>query len=226
MNMELMEVGEARVTASGMEIHGELSFEQWAEVGKRIGRASTAFQLAIGDWLVYGQEHFEGAPALPGLERKAGRVSSDLMDYACTLTGFDRAELSDFAWVARHVPSSARAEQLTYRHFRILSKLSPAEQQEWVELVIGHDERVPTRQLAHSIALYEKTGEKRIWGKEEIVDALTAENPPFIDAPEAALERFIRSMQRQNFAEWTPEMKAFLWRRWADAERLMEALGK
>lgn len=219
-----MQHGEARVTNTGMVIEGELSLEQWAEIGQRIGRASTAFQLAVGDWLVYGQEHFEGAPAFPGMERKAGRVGSELLDYACELTKIDRAVLSNYAYTARKVPCSLRNEQLTYQHYVVLAKLPELEQSEWIDLATANG-RTPTRQLAHSIQLAEKTGERRIWGKEEILAAMEKEKPPFIDAPEPVLDRFIRSMQRQNFDEWTPEMKGFLWKRFVVAAELMQAMG-
>jgi hypothetical protein len=217
----LMREGAAEVTPTGMKIEGDLTLEQWADIGKKIGRASTAFQLAVGDWLVYGQEHFEGAPALQGLERKAGRVASDLLDYACTLTGIDRAILSNYAYTARKVACSLRNEQLTYQHYVVLAKLPEPEQTEWVDLATSHGERIPTRQLANSIKLSEKSGEKRIWPKEEIVKAAMADKPVFIDAPETVLDRFIRSMERQNFDEWTEEMKMHLRRRFARAYELI-----
>lgn len=218
--------GEARITERGMEFLGELSFDQWAEVGKKIGRASTAFQLAVGDWLVYGQAHFEGKPALPGMERKAGRVAKDLIEYACTLTGMDRQTLSNYAWTARKVPCSVRTEQLSYRHYEILAKLPEPEQREWVELATGYGERVPTRQLAKSIEMAATLGERRIFTKDEIVAAVAEDRPVFIDAPEPALDRFIRSMRRQKFDEWTPEMKGHLWRKFRQAAELMEAMGR
>lgn len=226
MHASLMEVGSAEVTPGGMEFHGDLSFEQWAEVGRKIGRASTAFQLAVGDWLVYGQEHFEGNPALPGIKRKAGRVGSELVDYACSLTGLDRQTISNYAWTSRNVPCSLRKEQLSYQHYHILAKLPEPEQREWVYLATGYGERVPTRQLAKSIELSQTSGERRIFSKDEIVAAVAEDRPYFIDAPEPALDRFIRSMRRQNFDEWTPDMKAYLWKKFHLAAELMEAMGR
>jgi hypothetical protein len=203
-----------------------LTFDQWADVGRKIGRASTAFQLAVGDWLVYGQERFEGKPALPGMERKAGRVGTDIVDYACELTRLDRQTLANYAWTSRKVPCSVRTEQLTYRHFEILAKLPEPEQEQWVELATEHGERVPTRQLAKSIELARDKGERRIYSKDEIVAAIAADKPAFLDAPEPVLDRFIRSMKRQDFSEWTPDMKAHLWRKFRQAAELMEAMGQ
>lgn len=214
------------VGGTGAIIPEGITFNQWAEIGRKIGQASTAFQMAVGDWLVYGQEHFEGSPALSGLERKAGRVSSALMDYACELTRMDRATLSDYAYVARKVPCSARAEQLTFRHYKVLAKLPEDEQREWIELATNHEERVPSRQLALSITLSAKRETaRRIWSKDEIVADAADDKPAFIDAPEPILDRFIRSMKRQDFSEWTPEMKGHLWRKFRAAAEVMQEMG-
>lgn len=215
------------VHSTGAAIPEGTTFDQWAEMGRKIGQAATAFQMAVGDWLVYGQEHFEGAPALAGMERKAGRVSSNLLDYACELTRLDRATLNDYAYVARKVPCSARAEQLTFRHYKVLAKLPEDEQREWIGLATGHDARVPSRQLAKSIELSAKRETApRIWPKDEIVADAADDKPTFIDAPEPLLDKFIRSMKRQDFGEWTPGMKAHLWRKFRAAAEMMEAMGR
>lgn len=226
MHALLTEADAQIVSDTGATIAEDTTFEQWAEMGRKIGRASTAFQMAVGDWLIYGQEHFEGNPALPGLERKAGRTSSNLLDYACELTRLDRATLSDYAYVARKVPCSARAEQLTFRHYKVLAKLPEDEQREWIDLATGHKERVPSRQLAQSIVLSSKRETaRRIWSKDEIVANMAESHAGFIDAPEPILDRFIRSMKRQDFDEWTPEMKGHLWRKFKAAAELMQEMG-
>ena len=85
---------------------------------------------------------------------------------------------------------------------------------------------MPTRQLAKSIELARDKGERRIYSKDEIVAAIAADKPAFLDAPEPVLDRFIRSMKRQDFSEWTPDMKAHLWRKFRQAAELMEAMGQ
>jgi len=230
MHATLMEMDSpAAVTSRGMVIKGELSFEQWAEVGKRIGQASTAFQLAVGDWLVYGEDRWRGQGEL-GLTGDGtggtGRTDSAFYAYVCQLTGLDRQVIKNYAYVARNVASSLRNDDLSYQHFVVLAKLPREEQNQWVALATGHGSRVPTRQLAHSIALSEAQGEKRIFSKEEIVAAYEEEKPAFIDAPEPALDRFIRSMRRQDFSHWTSAMKANLWTKFRQAAELMQEMGE
>jgi len=228
MNATLMRQGAAVVTPTGMTISGELSLEEWADIGKNIGRASTAFQLAVGDWLNYGEDRWRGQGELGFVEdgtQGTNRTDAAFYEYTCGLTGLDRQTLKDYAWVARAVPSSLRKDDLSYQHFKVLAKLPELEQREWVDLATGHGSRVPTRQLAHSIELSRADGgARRIYGKEEIVAAVAGDKPVFIESPETVLDRFIRSMQRQNFEEWTPEMKAHLLKRWAVAAKCMEAM--
>lgn len=223
-----MQAGAAEVTPIGMVISGELSLAEWAEIGKKIGRASTAFQLAVGDWLVYGEDRWKGQGELGFVgDGTAGtdRTDSAFYDYACQLTGIDRQVIKNYAYVSRNVGSSLRHDDLSYQHYVVLAKLPVPEQVEWVGLATGHGQRVPTRQLAKSIEYSLKGGERRIWSKEEIVKEAMADKPAFIDAPEPMLDRFIRSMERQDFSQWTPEMKGFLWRRFDEAARLMIAMG-
>lgn len=213
-----MNDGPALVNVGGMTLAEGVSLEEWARIGGRIGQAVTGFQFAIGDWLVYGQDHFgDGA----GSRAFAG----DLLDYACELTKLDRQTLKNYAWVARRVSARRRYAGLSFSHYLVLAKLPEAEQEEWLTLANGEEKRVPTRQFAKSIELSAKNGgERRIFAKEEIVEDALSRRPAFIDAPETSLDRFIRSMERQDFSEWTEAMKGHLRLRWEKALALMEAL--
>jgi hypothetical protein len=42
------------ITPVGLEISGDMSFEQWQDIGKRLGRVNDRFQWFIGDWWNYG----------------------------------------------------------------------------------------------------------------------------------------------------------------------------
>jgi hypothetical protein len=42
------------VTTVGLEFPGDLSFEQWQDIGKRLGRVNDRFQWFVGDWWNYG----------------------------------------------------------------------------------------------------------------------------------------------------------------------------
>lgn len=226
MNATLMAAGQATITERGIVFDGEMTLQEWAEIGKKISRAKTAFQLAVGDWLVYGEDRWRGQETFQFDGLSTARTDAAFYDYACELTGLDRQTLKDYAWVSRAVPSSLRKDDLSFQHFKVLAKLPEPEQREWVAIATGHGQRVPTRQLAKSIELSQRQGERRIFDRDEIVSLSMTEKPAFIDAPEPALDRFIRSMERQDFSEWTPLMKAHLWRRWQVAAKLMEEMGE
>jgi hypothetical protein len=118
-----------------------------------------------------------------------------------------------------------RTDGFSFQHYVVLARLPEAEQKEWVGIARAYGGRVPTRQLAKSIELSDAAGSRKIWPKEEIAEATMREKSVFIDAPEPVLDRFVRSMQRQDFSQWTPQMKRNLWRRWEVARKIMEGLG-
>ena len=41
-----------------IDLSGDLSFEQWLEIGAELGRAEDRLQWAIGDWWVYGEHRY------------------------------------------------------------------------------------------------------------------------------------------------------------------------
>lgn len=217
---------EITLTETGASFTDSITFEGWADAGKRLGGAAASFQLAVGDWLIYGEDRWRGQEAFDfGAElAKSGRVGSDFLDYACMLTGLDRGVLKKYAHVARHVDAGNRRPGLSFKHYEVLAKIREEEQEKWISLIEDAGDRVSSRQLAKSIELNDPQEAPRLWKKEEIVEAATKERPAHIDAPEAALARFIRSMEAQDFSDWTPEMKEFLRKRFDRARELMEAI--
>ena len=47
----------------GMEVTEALSYEEWLEVGARIGRVLRATGFMLGDWLVYERGNSDNAPS-------------------------------------------------------------------------------------------------------------------------------------------------------------------
>jgi len=76
--------------------------------------SSAAF--VIGDWIVYGEDHFRGQQRLPNFESEtisARRVASEIYNEALRLTGLDRSTLITYAYVSRRVSASLRNEHLS-----------------------------------------------------------------------------------------------------------------
>lgn len=149
-----------QITRTGLEVTSDLTFDEWQSMATRFGAAMSSAAFVIGDWLVYGEDHFRGQLRLPGFEKEkiAGqKVSSDVYDEALRLTGLDRTTLATYAYVARRVPHSLRNEQLSWEHHKAVAKLEHEDQERWLKIAEGEVESkaspVSTRRLRKSITV-------------------------------------------------------------------------
>lgn len=141
------------VTPVGLEIAGDLSFEEWSGLASHIGQAARSVAFVIGDWLYYGQRAFQGDDT----NLSAGtRIQSGSYEAALAATGLDRATLYNYAYVSRNVPSSLRSERLSWEHHRMIAKLQPAGQQAWLRRCLAEEAAgrpISSRRLRKSISL-------------------------------------------------------------------------
>ena len=139
------------ITPVGMQVTGDLSFEEWRDLATHIGQAARSISFIIGDWLVYGQGAFD-----PESDTPAASVPSDVYRTALTATGFDLKTLHNYAYVSRNVPHSMRSERLSWEHHRMIAKLAPADQERWIDQCHAQQDagtRMSTRRLQKSISL-------------------------------------------------------------------------
>jgi hypothetical protein len=106
---------EVRVTPVGLSLRGHISFEQWADMGRRITRVASGSMWSLGDWLIYG-------------ERTYGERYRSALD----ATQFDYQTLRNVAWVARSFDMSRRRDALSFSHHAEVAGLSQAEQDLWL----------------------------------------------------------------------------------------------
>ena len=146
------------ITRTGLQISDELSYEEWQSMASRFGAAMSSAAFVIGDWLVYGEDHFRGQKRLPGFEDESignSRVSTEIYNEALRLTGLDRSTLVTYAYVSRRVPSSLRNEQLSWEHHKAVAKLNEDGQQRWLQIAQDEGDEeygaVATRRLRKSI---------------------------------------------------------------------------
>jgi hypothetical protein len=147
-----------QINRTGLQVSAELSFAEWEAMAERFGAAMSSAAFVIGDWLVYGEDHFRGQGRLPGFDEKiiaSRKVSGEIYEAALRLTGLDRTTLATYAYVARRVPPSLRNENLSWEHHKAVAKLEPHDQSKWLQLAQndpGEGERaVSTRRLRKSI---------------------------------------------------------------------------
>lgn len=104
-------------TPTGMIIERGLPIENWIEAGRALKRAGDAFQLCVGDWIRFGKREY----------------TKKKYEEAIALTGYKEGTLRDNVWVANKIPLSARADNLTFRHYRVVASLpSPRAIKKWI----------------------------------------------------------------------------------------------
>ena len=130
------------VTPLGLRFHGEPDFKKWSALGRKIGQALRSMEFVIGDWLVYGEQHFKSS---------GGRPTNCDYDAAIRATGLDYSTLRNYAYVSRRVTLSFRNDKVSWTHHRAVAKLPPAKQQHWIDLAANHEERITVRRLRTSI---------------------------------------------------------------------------
>lgn len=126
------------ITPLGLDIHADLSFVEWQEVGKRIGGAVRSMSFVIGDWLVYGENQFGQQLELDGTPAKEKRqeISKERYDEALQATALEISTLQNYAYVARKVSRSLRNEQLTWEHHKVVAKLEADDQKRWLSVAL------------------------------------------------------------------------------------------
>ena len=157
MSLSITDSPKFAITRTGLDICEDLSFEEWSSLAPKFSEAVKCAAFLIGDWLVYGEDHFRGQLRLPGFENEAaspGKISSELYDAALAATGLDRATLHTYAHVSRHVPRSLRNELLSWEHHKAVAKLEDDEQERWLQVALDNPNQngpVSTRRLRKSI---------------------------------------------------------------------------
>jgi hypothetical protein len=120
------------LTPVGAALSDGLSFEEWLSVGRRLLPSSNASAWWIGDWLAYGEWRY-GHKYRIAVERLQ-------LDY-------DR--IRDYVYVASRVGKGVRRADLSWRHHRLVAKLDPAEQLDW--LARAAEQKWSTRELAEAL---------------------------------------------------------------------------
>ena len=103
-------------TATGIRFDHTVSFDEWADVGRVLGAASSWASFALGDWLVHGETTWP-----------------DTYAQAIEYTRKPKATLLELARVARKVPPTRRRERLSWSHHQAVAARTPEEQTEWLD---------------------------------------------------------------------------------------------
>jgi hypothetical protein len=148
VNALIIETPNVRITELGLIFEGDISFEQWAELGGSAGRLVRASLFLIGDWLVYGETRWNGGVRFESLKTE----KRDRYVQAMQATGLELDTLQKAANVARSISHDQRRADLTFEHHKAVIQLKDAEARtEWLATAAEHG--LSTRRLRKSINL-------------------------------------------------------------------------
>ncbi|MEO3752791.1 LmbU family transcriptional regulator [Streptomyces sp. B6B3] len=94
-----------------------MTLADWRRLGRQMFIISDSSTWWLGDWLVYGQEHY------PHRYKRA--IAETALDYQT---------LRNYAWVARKFAPPRRREKLSFQHHAEVAGLPEGEQDKWLLL--------------------------------------------------------------------------------------------
>lgn len=127
------------LTPTGLITNAEPTFQQWQECGfmlrvwfSQLLSRATQIQFAIGDWLIYGEQHY-----------------GEMYAQALSETDYDYGTLRNFKYVANNVPLSLRHDNLTFEHHRAVAPLESDQQAGWLDR--AERDNLSAKQLAEHV---------------------------------------------------------------------------
>jgi len=120
------------VSRVGLTITGDISFEQWQDIGYTLSGMEVALRWSIGDWLNYG-------------EFKYGETYAQASD----VTGFDPSYLANLKYITGAIEISRRREELHLSHHQVVAPLTMPEQDAWLDHAVVN--KLSTSELRDAI---------------------------------------------------------------------------
>lgn len=131
------------VLHSGLQLPGKLSFDSWYEIGRRLSSFNSASAWCLGDWLLYGENAFEGR------YRKA--IEGTMLDYQT---------LRNYAWVAGKFPLARRRDNISFGHHAEVAAMDEPEQDYWLRKAeeLSWSRNMLRKQVRESLHMREQGG--------------------------------------------------------------------
>jgi hypothetical protein len=120
--------------------HTQLTQDEWEQYGTRLGAVSKSTNWWLGDWLRFGQRHY----------------NDHRYEFGTRITGYDEQTLMNFAYVASRFEISRRREILSWSHHAELAALNQTEQDLWLDEAAAHHFTV--RQLRTQVRRTQRVG--------------------------------------------------------------------
>ena len=135
-----------QLTDNGLRFEDELTFEQWADLGQKIGAVARTSLFWVGDWINYGQDRWNGGNRFEKMPEDQRQRYEDAMK----MTGLELATLQKASYVARQIPPEDRRPELTFSHHRLIARVKDdSKRKEWLKKT--ETGRMSTRRLRASL---------------------------------------------------------------------------
>jgi hypothetical protein len=112
----------------------DLTYDQWEGLGHFLGDIHRWGPFAIGDWLRWGEDMWEGDGDIWAQAIEA--TPSERYDVANRVTGLNPEALRNYASTSRRVPRDVRRVELSYTHHEAVAALDPDEQRVWLDRAV------------------------------------------------------------------------------------------
>lgn len=111
-----------QISPVGLVLHGEVSFDEWRQLGPNLAMLERSMRWSIADWINYGEVRYG--------EKYAQALSE---------TGLEYGYLANLSWLARSVPISRRREELGLSHHAVVAPLPDDQQDLWLQYAIDNE---------------------------------------------------------------------------------------
>lgn len=121
------------------EVHwkmGNLSYDEWENVGRTLMQIKDSINWWIGDWLNEGEYAF-----------------GETYAQAIEITGWDISRLQSTKWVSSRVPITNRFTELSWSHHHFAAKYEPDEQYALLQSAI--EDELSTREFKQRLKEYD-----------------------------------------------------------------------
>ncbi len=118
-------VGEAaRITATGLVLPEDVTADDWRSIGESANLVSSVGMWAMGDWGLYGRDHFPDSyvSAFTAYDEKTVRVAISVCE-----------AFPDHDFRARFIRQDVDRRALSFQHFSAVANRPQAEREYWLE---------------------------------------------------------------------------------------------
>lgn len=124
---ELMKFEKCEVSATGLKLDENLSFDEWKEIGLKLQTMHGSVGFWIGDWWNFG-------------DRKYGEMATQAVEF-----GINYETFKQYVWLSKKMPLCTRVHNLGFTAHREIASLPDERQQELLEK--ASQENLTTREI-------------------------------------------------------------------------------